>query len=387
MQNLEQAIELLDQAVAHDPSFFDAYCQLASAHDQIYAFAGDHTAARLARAEAALQAAFRLQPESGEAHLARAGHLYRGYLDYPGALAELEIAHRTLPNDPRIPELSGYITRRQGKQEEAVRHLERAIELDPRNYFTLQQISLSYMMLQRRREQAAVLDRVLAIRPDDAETKATRALVELDWKADTHPLHRAIEEIAAKNPADVPRVANTWFLCTLAERDSAAGMAALAALRDGTFGDNAMRLNGNFGQGLLARAGKDETKARAAFTAARVEQEKVVQTQPDYGPALCVLALIDAGLGRKEEALAEGRRAVELLPVEKDSINGAGMVEFYAIIAAWVGEKDLACEQLTRAVQLHSFGVGYGRLRLFAYWDPLRGDPRFEQIVNSLAPK
>jgi serine/threonine-protein kinase len=127
-------------------------------------------------------------------------------------------------------------------------------------------------------------------------------------------------------------------------------------------------------------------KARAAFTAARTEQEKHVQAQPNYGPALCVLGLIDAGLGRKEEALREGRRALELLPVAKDSVNGMRIMENFAIIAAWVGEKDLACEQLATATRLPGY-LSYGELKLLPWWDPLRGDPCFEKIVNSLAPK
>src|SRR5439155_13789051 len=113
---------------------------------------------------------------------------------------------------------------------------------------------------------------------------------------------------------------------------------------------------------------------------------EIVQAQPDYGPALGVLGLIDAGLGRKEEALREGRRAVELLPVEKDSINGTRMIECFAIIAAWIGDKDLACEHLLTAISHPSF-LSYGNLKLLPFWDPLRGDPRFEKIVASLAPK
>jgi hypothetical protein len=112
-----------------------------------------------------------------------------------------------------------------------------------------------------------------------------------------------------------------------------------------------------------------------------------VQGQPNYGPPLCILALIDAGLGRKEEALRESRRAVELVPVEKDSINGADMIHYSAIVAAWVGDKELALQDLAKAAQLPSQGVTYGRLKLLPWYDPLRGDPRFEKIVASLAPK
>jgi hypothetical protein len=131
---------------------------------------------------------------------------------------------------------------------------------------------------------------------------------------------------------------------------------------------------------------KNDDEAHAAFTAARAEQEKTVQAQPDYGPPLCVLGLIDAALGRKEAALREGRRAVELLPVQKDAINGPLMYAYFAMIAAWTGDKDLACEQLAIAIRYPS-SLSYGRLKLLPFWDPLRGDPCFEKIVASLAPK
>ena len=316
-QRLLQAADLLNQALARDPSFFLAYCQLANTHDNLYFLGNDHTPARLALAEAAIQAAFRLRPEAGEAHVARAEHLYRGYLDYDGALAELDIARRTLPNNPRVFELTGYILRRQGKHEDGLHNLERALELDPRNIFTLQKIALSYLVLRRYSEEVVVLDRALAINPNDAGTKVTRGFVELDRKADTRPLHQTIDSIRAENSAGIRNVADTWLICALAERDASAAENALVALGENTFGDDAVYLSRTFGEGLVARMTKEEAKARSAFTAARVQQEKVVQAQPEYGPALCVLGLIDAGLGRKEEALREGRRAIELMPRDK----------------------------------------------------------------------
>jgi tetratricopeptide (TPR) repeat protein len=232
----------------------------------------------------------------------------------------------------------------------------------------------------------ATIDRALSIKPDDPETKASRALASLDWKADTRPLHQTIDEIRAKNPKAIQSVADLWFLCALAERDAAGAEMALTTLGDATFGDNQTQFSAAFGRGLLARMTKDESKARSSFAALRPDQEKIVQAQPDYGPAVCILALIDAGLGRKEEALREIRRAVELVPVTKDSLNGADMIQYSAIVAAWVGEKDLALEHLAKVVQLPGF-LSYGRLKLLPWWDPLRGDPRFEKIVNSLAPR
>lgn len=385
---LLQAIDLLNQAITRDATFFLAQCQLAYAHDQLYFFSFDRTPERLALAENAIAAAFKLRPDAGEAHLAKAEHLYRGYLDYKGAQAELEIARGSLPNDAHVFELAGYIARRQGYQPEGLRNLERALVLDPRNFFTLQQIALSYLNLIRFSDATAALTRALAIKPDDVDTKVVRALVALDWKADTRPLHNTLEEIRTKQPEAITQVADYWVFCAFAERDIAAAEAALVALGDNYLGIDAVRLRRSFGEGLVARMKGDEFAARHAFTRARAEQEKLVQQQPNYGPAVCVLGLIDAALGRKEEALLEGRRAIELLPVETDSLNGAHMIQYFAMIAAWVGEKELALEQLEKAAQLHSYGpVTYGQLKLLPYWDSLRGDLRFEKIVASLAPK
>src|SRR5438445_4524233 len=295
-----KAIELLDEAVKRDPSFFDAYCQLAYAHEQLYAITGfDHTPARLALAEAAVQAATRLRPDAAETHLARAQYLYNGLRDYAGALAELEIARRGLPNDPRLFELTGYILRRRGQQEEGLRNLERAVELDPRNVYTLQQIAGSYQFLGRYAETIAALDRALAIIPDHVETRTTREEYYFFWKADTRPLHQTIDVILAQGPNAIVSAADDWFSCALAERDPAAAERALVALGDNAcWGEGAIDLSHSFGEGLLARMTKDEARARTAFEAARAQQEKIVQAQPDYGPALCVLGLIDAALGQ-----------------------------------------------------------------------------------------
>jgi TolB-like protein/class 3 adenylate cyclase/Tfp pilus assembly protein PilF len=384
--DLLQGIELLNRAVERDPAFFQAYCQLAGVHDALYFFGFDHTSARLALAEAAIQTAFRLRPDAGETHLARAQNLYHGYLDYDGALAELEVARQTLPNDPRVVEFKGYIQRRQGRWEESLQNLERAIELDPRNVRTLQQTAQSYQVFRHYAEEKSVLARILAFEPNDAVAKVQDALVESDSKADIRPLHQMIESIRATNPAVMPSIADNWLICALVERDAAAAKNALIAFGENpiTFGsaENVV-FNRPFVEGVIARMTKEDGKAQSAFTGARTEQEKILRAQPNYGPALCVLGLIDAGLGRKEEALREGRRAVELLPVEKDELGGTEMVKYLAMIAAWVGDKDLACEQLAIAVRRPS-DLSYGQLKLLPFWDPLRGDPRFEKIVEEV---
>jgi tetratricopeptide (TPR) repeat protein len=171
----------------------------------------------------------------------------------------------------------------------------------------------------------------------------------------------------------------------LVKRDWPAAEEALAALPQDGWVEGAVRLGRHFGEGLLARSMHDEARARAAFTAARLEQEQIVRTQKDYR-ALCVLGLIDAALGNKEAALQEGRRAVELLPITKDAMDGAALAVNLAQIYAWAGEKDLAIEQIA-AVERVPNDLSYGDLKLHPDWDSLRGDPRFEKIVESLAPE
>lgn len=382
---LMQAVDLLNQAVARDPKFFLAYSQLAYANDILYLNL-DHTAARLAAGDAAVQAAVRLRPDSGETHLVLAGHLYRGYLDYDRARAEIAIAQRTLPNDPMAFELAGHIDRRQGRWEESTRNFEREVELDPRNLYILQQIALSYQLLRRYSEMVAVLDRALAIAPKDVDTRVARAQIDLDSHADPRPLHTTIDAILAEDPTAAPTLADTWLNLALCERDFTGARRAIVALSSNTYRIDAVLLSHDFIEGLMARVRGDTAAVRAAFTTARARQEELVREQPDYGPALCMLGLIDAGLGHKEDALREGRRAVELVPVARDAINGAHMIEFFAIICAWTGEKDLAFEQLAIATRLPGW-LSYGHLRLHPILDPLRGDPRFEKIVASLAPK
>src|SRR4029453_11893575 len=156
-----------------------------------------------------------------------------------------------------------------------------------------------------------------------------------------------------------------------------------------SWNEGAINLGRSFGEGLLARMTKDEARARAAFEAAHAQQEKIVQAQPDYGPTLCVLAMIDAALGHKELALEEGHRAIALTPMEKDVINGSSVLQYFAITVAWAGDKELALQQLETGLRapVVLLTLSYGAIKLMPFWDPLRGDSRFEEIVESLAPK
>ena len=221
---------MLDQAIARDPKFYLVYCQLAAAHNYFYFFGFDHTPARLALAEAALTAAVRLRPEAGETHLARATFFYRCQLDYDHARRELALAREALPNNSEIFELTGYIDRRQGLWHESARSLQRAVELDPRNFFTLQQIAYSYQECRQFRAMAAVLDRALALAPRELDNRVTRALVDLEWRADPRPLHATIRSLLAENPESASDVADQWLYVSLCERDLSAIAQAVAAI-------------------------------------------------------------------------------------------------------------------------------------------------------------
>ena len=307
-QDFAQAVDLLNRAVARDPSFLEAYCQLAFAHDQIYFDEIDRTPARLTMAKDAIDSAFRLKPDSGEAHLAQAVHLYRGYRDYDGALAELKIARQTLPNQARIFQLMGFIQRRQGHWQESTRNLERAADLDPRDLGTLEPLSSDYARFRRYAEAKTLLARAVALaEPDDISMKLALPEGELDGNADPRPLHQAIDSIRATNPAaGTSAVAHDWLFCALAERDGATATQALSALNENeiSLGDK-VSFNRHFVEGLIARMRNDERNAQLAFAAARAEQEKIVEAKPDFGPAWCVLGMIDAGLGQKRKRCAK----------------------------------------------------------------------------------
>ncbi len=240
-------------------------------------------------------------------------------------------------------------------------------------------------MLRRYADAAAILDRAVALAPNDVSVRVQRANVDLDWRADTKPLDSTIQAIIANEPAAIKLVVDQWLLLALWERDSSAAGRALSLLdANGCHGDTPFPRAWCEGRVALLRG--ELASARDAFTRARKEIEGVVTQQPDYAQAFCALGVIDAVLGNKEDAIREGRRAVELLPVTKDSIDGAQLVQYLAVIYAWVGQKDLAFEQLRIASSIPGY-LSYGSLRLDPLWDPLRGHPDFEKIVASLAPK
>jgi serine/threonine-protein kinase len=228
-EKLPQAAQLLDEAVARDPQFLLAWCLLSRVHGALYWTGHDRTQPRLDLANEAVQIALRLQPEAGEAHRALATYYYYGFRDYARARSELAAARRTLPNDAEIFLYTGLIDRREGHWDDSTRNLERALELDPRNLFTLQQLAVTYLTQHRYTDAARIYDSALRLVPGDPYTRILRALVELDWRADIKPFQTTLGTVVAENPSAAPDVDTPLY--ALCERTAAAAARALTNYR------------------------------------------------------------------------------------------------------------------------------------------------------------
>jgi TolB-like protein/Tfp pilus assembly protein PilF len=383
-QNLVRAVALLEEAVARDPHFVIAWCLLSQLHARMYTAGYDHTPERFEQSYSAIEAASRYEPDAGEVHLALANYYYESLRDYRRAASELAIAQKKLPNSAQVLEICGYVQRRGGDWEGATRSLERAADLDPRNVHILQQLALTYQPQRRYADEARIYDQLHALIPDDGLTQGLRALVAVDWKADLRPYQALMAELTATDPKKAAQADDINY--TICERTPEAFARGLKYYPRGGSVNIGVNYPHAYFEGVVAICEGDLEKARSAFKLARAEVAAVVERDPEFAPAISFLGMIDAGLGRKEEALREGRYACELLPPSKDAIDGVVLAVNLAQIYVWTGEKDLAVAQI-EAVERSPTYLTYGLLKLQPIWDPIRGDPRFEEVLASLALK
>jgi serine/threonine-protein kinase len=378
-EKLTEALDLFDKATAHDPNFLLAYCRASQAHITLYWLELDHTPQRLALADDALKKAERIQPDSDDAHFARAWYLYQGLRDYDHARQELNLAQRSLPNNAELFSLAGAIDRRQGRWQQSTQELRRAVELDPGTAFRLQQLAASYHVLRRYSNEEEVYDRALIVFPDDKSIPVSRARIDLDSRGDTRRLRDTIDRLMQQDPKSADEFPAGLFDQALCDRDRDAAERAIRSIAPDELIFFFATPPG-FTEGLVARCFEDKARAESAFNRARIEQEKIVRQQPEYPAGLSVLGLIDAALGRKDEAIREGERACQLTPLKQDVVDGVELMVNLALIYAWAGEKDRAIEQLTKVARIPS-NLSYGLLKLHPEWDSLRGDPRFDSVV------
>jgi len=361
-----------------------ALCKLADTYLYLY-WLNDRSAPYVDLAKKALEAAARLQPDAGEVHRTRGLLYYRGSLDYGPALAEFALAQRSLPNDASIPFLIGMVERRQGHWDESVRHIRQAVELDPHNAALISELATTYFILRRYDEATKTLDSALAWRPRDFGMAFLRAWVDREQKADLGRW-KAVVAGEAGSPADPNDLISARLALALLERNYHAAQEALDTPGLAEFDDNGFFIPREWNEGIIARGLGDNARANAAFLAARQRVAAAVQRSPGDARALIVLGQIDAALGRTADATREGERAAELLPPSKDAINGGLIVQKLARIYAQAGDVNRADSFLEKMITLPN-GLTYGTLKLEQDWDALRGDPRFEKLVASLAPK
>ena len=354
-------------------------------HLNLYWEGFDHTDARRELARVALQNAESLQPDSGEVHMQKGIYAYHGFRDYDRALSEFELARRLLPNEARLYEILGAVDRRTARWKEAEEVFRRAVELDPINFSVLEEAGFTFQGLRRYREAEPLLKRALAISPNDPFARGGLGWNAFCEKGDVTAWRNELESVATKGPEAARGVAFLSLLCAWAERDRAAAERAVALVPpEGTANTiDQTPIPREWCVGRTARIFGNTEVAQTSLGAARTIFERMTRDQPDYAQAWAYLGLTDAMLGRGDDAIREGNRACEILPYSRDSWLGPQLINNLAMIYAWVGDKESALKQLEVSINIPS-GISYGELKLNPDWDPLRGDPRFEAMVQKV---
>ena len=386
LQDKQLAEELYKQAIALDPKFAMAHARLSETIAENY-HTFQPTEAHRTEARQEADEALRLQPDLGEGHVALALCLYWIDDDYEQALKEFDLASRTLPNDSGLPRLVGAIRRRQGRWSDALARFREADALNPRDAQLAYERANTYGFLHNWPEAARLLDRAKTLAPDVLYPKIFRGYVDLWWKGDTAPLKSALARIPAGVDPDGLVTLARWDIA-LVERDFAAAERAVAACQIETIpAASGPPLPKSYLRACIELARGELARAQPFFEMARVNLEAEVQASPQDAFRHAYLGLLYAHMGRKDDAIREGRRACELKPESKDAVTGAWMGGFLALIYARVGEADLALplieHYLTQPGGFDNFeeSITPGDLRVRWEWDPIRKDPRFQKLL------
>ena len=382
---IESQVALLEEAVARDPQFIRAHCQLARFHLQSYALYFDRSAARVEKGREAIAAASRVDPAAPDVVLARAISLYWVDRDYGGALDLLKQARQSLPNDVDIPFFIGLIARRQGLWEESIRHLSEAAALDPFNAAILYQLGATHLWLRRYDDAARLFDRILAGRDNDLTFQSARAIVDVNARGDLRRLEKLVTDGAATAAAPNLLVELRLQLAML-KHDYAAASEVLADAPPLPDPHGSLAAERQFIKGVIASRLGDEAAAQAALSSAHLMAARLVEAAPNDPAALMLLAQTYAWLGDAENARREGERAVQLLSVTPDAAVTPKMLLHLAAMYGHLGERARALDLLEQAAKLPG-GLHYGALMREGSWDRLRSEPRFQKLIASLAPK
>jgi len=377
--NAEQAEQLFEKATKLDPNFAAAFAALAWVHDWNY-HDFDPTPARKEKARAAAQEALRLQPNLAEAHLAMGFYYYYCERDYQGALNEFAIAKLSLPNSPEVYMAIGAIERRQGKWKESTANLEKAAALSPKDSWVLQNLADNYSANKDFETADKIFDRAIEAAPNSFSPWAEKAKLAIDWKGDLSVMEKALTKLpTGVDPDGLATFARVQlFLFQRKFPD------ALTLLEQSPQGASHYDKPRELFEGAIYSYLNVKDKAVSAFERARPIAEKALRESPDDASRHVTLGLILAGLGEKDAAIAEGKRAVELLPESQDAFDGPKMSVALAQIYAWTGESEQALQLLDRSLSTPN-GITVPFLRLDPIWDPLRSDPRFQALIDRYA--
>jgi serine/threonine-protein kinase len=388
LEDYKIAEGLFVQAIELDPNFALAHARLASIHAEIFHYY-EPTETRRTRARAEAETALRLEPNLAEAHFALGQCIYWIDRDYERALEQFELASRLSPSNGDARRLIAAIRRREGKWEEALEAYERVAELDPQNPNTVREVLFTNTSMRRWPQAAHWGERMRAMAPASLVAKMQSGYVDFWWKGDTHLLKSIVDQVPADIDPDGTVTACRWDVAMLRRDYSAAKTVLQTSAASELSYTNAGTTPKIFFEGCIYLARGDSVNAQKAFELARPEFEAAVREAPASAERHAVLGWLYAVLGRKDEAIREGRRAVELKPESKDAVDGTLMNGYLALIYARAGENDLAIPLIERLLKIPGsvdsadYSITINDLKYRWEWDPLRGDARFQKLISS----
>jgi serine/threonine-protein kinase len=378
-----KAEPLFEQAIKLDPNFSLAFAGLSMVESWVY-HTFDPLPARRQKARLNADAALRLQSDLPEGHLALGFSYYYGDRDYKRALAEFEIAKLGLPNEAQAYLAIGAIQRRQGKWTESTANLEKATALDPKNSMILDQLGLNYMALRNFDAADKTLDRAIAAAPQAFGPVGFKAYLAILSNGDVNLAEKQLSSIAADSDPNGMVTWMRWWLLML-QRNFPEALAVVEKFPgEILMNDTTAPAPKALLKGIIHWLEGDKPKAQIEFEQSRIISEKLLREAPEDPARHTQHGLILAALGRKQEAIAEGTRAVELLPESKDAFDGPKITASLAEIYALTGQSDEAFRLLDHLLQVPN-GLTVHTLKLDPAWDPLRKDPRFQALIEKYA--